>query len=343
MDVEKYYAFWGSDVKKVRDRLIICEGDSMDKNYPLVSVIIPVYNHAKYLGEAIKSVLKQTYRNYELFVIDDGSTDETKEVVSSFGDRVYYYYQSNRGVSAARNVGIKKARGDFLAFLDADDIWKPNKLTLQIRVLVDYGTTGMVACGLDRLDETGNLVSRYAPKNFDSRDGLLSSLYIEQIIPGSASGVVIRRKCFETVGYFNEELRVGEDWDMWLRIAKKFDVTFVEESLVCLRNILQKPEIRSPKWEEQFVGAVIKKNVPCKYRNRAYGNLYYRLGQHYLSELKRKRALKYFIYSLCRCPTPLYSKIIKSHNLQKVDSRYYLLIRCFLPDVVINKLKNVLS
>src|SRR5690348_15579178 len=110
----------------------------------LVSVIIPAYNYARYIPGAVNSVLAQTYQNHEIVVVDDGSTDGTRQALGDSLDKISYIYQHNRGVSAARNVGIERSRGELIAFLDADDVWVPDKLDRQVRFLRDHPSIGMV-------------------------------------------------------------------------------------------------------------------------------------------------------------------------------------------------------
>jgi len=108
------------------------------KNNPLVSVIIPVYNAELYLEESIRSALEQTYRPFEILVVDDGSTDGSGSIARKFKEQIIYIYQSNQGVAAARNQGINKSSGKFLTFLDADDLWKPKKLSIQMKYMLDH-------------------------------------------------------------------------------------------------------------------------------------------------------------------------------------------------------------
>jgi len=312
-------------------------------NKPTVSVIIPTYNMARYLPEAIESVLNQSFKDFEIIVVDDGSTDNTKPIIESFQDKIIYLYQSNRGESAARNLGIKKAHGEFLAFLDADDKWLPDKLNLQVEVFKNNPTIGMVACGAMGIDESGKFIKQYVPKNFASHNSLLKALSISQIIPGSSSGVLVRKKCFETVGFFDEKIKIGPDWDMWLRIAKKFNIYFIEKPLVLIRKHRNKPEFRTPINEEHYVSIVIEKNIKGTYKRRAYANLYYRVGCYFLSASKKREALKYLMRSFWQYPFPLFPKSYKKHNIPLHDYRLYLLIRCFLPNFVFKFIKKFLN
>jgi len=185
---------------------------------PVVSVVIPTYNYGRYLGQAIDSALIQASGDLtlEVIVVDDGSTDDTAGVVERFGSAVRYERQENRGPSAARNRGIAEARGDFVAFLDADDHWLPGKLALQLRELsVRADTAGVHSAFIVQLPsgETGR-VGRYwrQPGHHPTFRDLLRGNSINM------STVLIRRETLASVGPFDESLRTAEDWDLWLRL-----------------------------------------------------------------------------------------------------------------------------
>jgi glycosyltransferase involved in cell wall biosynthesis len=183
----------------------------------LVSVIIPAYNQGHYLPAAIQSVLDQTYAAFEILVVDDGSTDNSREVVAQFTDpRVYYLYQENRGLSGARNTGIRHARGDYLSYLDSDDQFLPQKLSLQVAALHEQPTVDFVAGQAVPIDEQGQQVG----KIFD--DGLPAN-EIDLLLgnPLHVGSVLLRRSRQAQVGFFDENLRSYEDWDMWLRLARQ--------------------------------------------------------------------------------------------------------------------------
>jgi tetratricopeptide (TPR) repeat protein len=181
-----------------------------------VSVIIPAYNQGCYLVSAIESVLAQTYQDFEIVVVDDGSTDNTAEVAQRYSDpRVRYVYQENRGLSAARNTGIRHSAGEFLSFLDSDDLFLPEKLELLTAVLDDRSDVGFVAGQAQPIDEqgkpTGKLFATPLPEN--GRELLNGN-------PLHVGSVLLRREWQERVGFFDESLRSYEDWDMWLRLAR---------------------------------------------------------------------------------------------------------------------------
>jgi glycosyltransferase involved in cell wall biosynthesis len=181
----------------------------------LVSVIIPAYNQSDYLGVTIQSVLDQTYQDIEILVIDDGSTDDTRKVANRFSDqRIKYIYQANKGLSGARNTGIRNSVGEYLTFLDSDDLFLPDKVNFLASFLNSQPEIGFVAGQAIPIDEhgqrIGNIIDTPIPK--DSSKLLLGN-------PLHVGSVMLRRSWQETVGYFDETLRSYEDWDMWLRLA----------------------------------------------------------------------------------------------------------------------------
>jgi glycosyltransferase involved in cell wall biosynthesis len=195
-------------------------------------VIIPCYNMAHWLGEAIKSVLAQDYPNLEIVVVDDGSTDNTREVTSAFPQVKYLWRPNGGGPAAATNMGIENSCGTFIAFIDADDIWLPGKLRAQVKHLMTNPDVGLISTPISCIDEYGKRLSR---NRFVSRRPTFSQLLISCTIMPST--VVIRRTCIETVGLFDSELRGTDDWDMWLRIACFFRVARIGIRPLCTYRI----------------------------------------------------------------------------------------------------------
>ena len=183
---------------------------------PTVSVIIPTYNHARLLEKALASVFAQTFKEYEVIVVNDGSTDDTAQVVAKFGTRVKYIEQANRGVSSARNRGIRESRGRYIAFLDPDDTWFPDKLEKQITLLEARTELGFVYASARAVDEDGNFLGN-KPDRVHSNT--LEELLRRNFIPTLT--VVVRREFLEGVGYFDEELSGPEDYHLWLRLATR--------------------------------------------------------------------------------------------------------------------------
>lgn len=195
---------------------------------PLVSVVIATYNMGQYLADAIRSVLEQSRPNLELLVIDDGSTDNTREVVDSFeGDtRLRYHWQPNLGQARAKNVGIGLACGRFIAFCDADDLWTTDKLERQLPAFDDCGRVAVVYSRNRKVDADGlPLASPYNSTHLPSGQ-VTQQLFIENFI--SFGTAVIRRSCLEDVGVFDEAQRMGIDWDLWLRLSTKYEFRYVD-------------------------------------------------------------------------------------------------------------------
>ena len=181
-----------------------------------VSVIIPAYNQGSYLREAVRSVLDQTHRDLELLIVDDGSTDDTRSVAESFVDeRIHYIYQENRGLSGARNTGIRNSSGEFLSYLDADDLFSTEKLELLTRKFDENAELGLVAGQAIPIDTQGQEIGHLyaAPPPKEARCWLLGN-------PLHVGSVLVRREWQERAGFFDESLRSYEDWDMWLRLAR---------------------------------------------------------------------------------------------------------------------------
>jgi glycosyltransferase involved in cell wall biosynthesis len=198
----------------------------------LISVVIPNYNHAHFLGDAIRSALAQTYTAVEIIVVDDGSTDDSRALVESFGARVRYLWQANRGLSGARNTGIMAAQGEYIALLDADDFWEPNYLATVHALLAVDPTLGAVYTGQQFVNSQGEALSQPSVATV-GRDQLYDRLLDGEFFAPSA--VLVRRSCFTTVGLFDESLRASEDWDMWLRVAHAYPFAGIAQPLLNYR------------------------------------------------------------------------------------------------------------
>ena len=204
----------------------------------LVSVVIPTYNYAHFVADAVDSALAQTHEPVEVIVVDDGSTDDTAAVLGRFGERITTIRKPNGGLSSARNAGIRAARGDFIAILDADDVWMPDKVQRQLALLRDHAGAGAIGCGAELVDGQGRLKSiRLFPAPSGGRPERLRAVLLrEQWVGGSGSGALIPAQVLERVGLFDEELTAAEDWDMWLRIVAEYPVFNVPEPLVRIRQ-----------------------------------------------------------------------------------------------------------
>lgn len=201
-----------------------------------VSVIIPTYNYGRFIARAVSSALGQTLRPAEVIVVDDGSADDTAEIIAEFGDAVRYIRQENAGVSAARNRGVRESRGGLIAFLDADDIWEPAKLEKQAALFLRDGQIGLVHCGMREFDtDTGGTIALHTEgMEGEVADELL--LWEKTAVNVSGSAIMVSREAFEAAGGFDERLRCGEDWDFCYRVARRYKVGFVREPLVNYRS-----------------------------------------------------------------------------------------------------------
>lgn len=195
---------------------------------PLLTVIIPTFNRADYLKESISSVLSQTFTDFELIVIDDGSTDHTGEVMPEFPEIQYVACAVNSGVSHARNIGIGLARGRYICFLDSDDLWVKNKLEMQIRWMESHADCQV--CYTDEIwIRKGVRVNQMNKHRKYSGDIFPHALPLCIVSPSS---VLMRSSLFDEVGTFDEDMPVCEDYDLWLRISLKYPVHFIDEKLI---------------------------------------------------------------------------------------------------------------
>ncbi|MGI8499583.1 MAG: glycosyltransferase [Hassallia sp.] len=200
---------------------------------PKISVIIPAYNCAKTIKETIESVLNQSFTDFELLVINDGSTDSTLDIVSQIEDcRIKIFSYKNAGGNVSRNRGINHAVGEFISFLDADDIWTPEKLATQLQAIDKNPTTKVAYSWTDYIDENGKFVSSgtHISLNGNVYEQLLVKNFLE-----NGSNPLICRDALLAVGGFDESLVAGQDWDMWLRLARDFNFVAVPEVQILYR------------------------------------------------------------------------------------------------------------
>jgi len=205
----------------------------MNTDKPLVSVIMPTYNRESFLRLAIDSVLNQTYPFLELHIIDDGSKDGTRSLVGSYRDeRIKYLYQENRGQSAARNNGIKNARGAFICFLDSDNLWKNDKLEKQTSLMTLHPECNILYGENEIIDESGRVVGSGNPVPRYSDDVMLQLLQNNFITFNTA---MIRRCCFQEMGGFNENTRAGEDYELFLKFSTRYRFLYIPDILASYR------------------------------------------------------------------------------------------------------------
>jgi len=202
---------------------------------PKVSIIIPTYNYGRYIQKAIDSVLAQTFQDFEIIVVDDGSIDNTREIIEcQYKDKVRYFYQEHKGAPAARNRGIEESKGEYLVFLDADDYFLPENLEKKIKFLDTHPKYGWVYSDGYFIDETTQKKERASVRLGYNKLGvkagnILRELLIKPIIPTLA--VMIRKECLEKVGDFDERLPCLQDYDLWIRVASLYSVGYIDEPL----------------------------------------------------------------------------------------------------------------
>lgn len=244
---------------------------------PKVTVVIPAYNAMTYLPETLDSVLKQTFIDFEVLIVNDGSTDGivlwALEIIDS---RVKLISQENQGLPGARNTGIVHAQGEYIAFLDADDLWEPTKLEKQVHCLDSKPEVGLVYTWTLLVDQHGRSTGAVTASHTEGN--VWEKLLLGDVV-GSGSSAMIRRSCFETVGLFDTELSSIEDCDMWVRIAAHYPLAVVKEVLVYYRQHFTNMSRDYNKMMQNSRLKIEKKfqNVPFELlylRPRAYGHAF---------------------------------------------------------------------
>ncbi|MCO7175210.1 glycosyltransferase family 2 protein [Sporolactobacillus kofuensis] len=195
-----------------------------------ISVIIPTYNRGKFTVEAVKSILAQTYKDYEIIVVDDGSTDDTKEKLKVFGNKISYIYQKNKGPSAARNTGIQHAEGKYIAFCDSDDRFLPNKLEKQMNFIKEHPKCRFLYSWYYNVNEKGEITKLRKPFSCKHQEQLQYCLFARRFTIRTST-LLLSKKCFKKAGLFNEKYWYSQDWDMWLRLAAYYRGYCLEEPL----------------------------------------------------------------------------------------------------------------
>jgi glycosyltransferase involved in cell wall biosynthesis len=291
---------------------------------PLVSVVVANYNYGRFLPQAIESVLSQTYPEIELLVVDDGSTDDSLDVVRAYGSCVRLLAQTNRGVAAARNHGIRQSRGDLVAFLDADDMWTKEKIAKQVPRF-ERSSVGMAACGLGLIDTSGRSLGVMP---VDSRSPGLEDLALLRPpgVPGAGSSGIVRRSVLNEVGGFDEALSTSADWDLCRRIACRWEIEVVAEPLVLYRqhgsamhrrvDVQERDMLRAfdSMFRDPAAGSV------HRLRARCYGNLHWMLAGSYFHAGRPARGLKHLVRALAAWP-PTASRLLEA-PLRRLAQRF---------------------
>lgn len=274
----------------------------------LVSVIIPTYNRADLVREAIQSVLDQTYQNFEIIVVDDGSTDGTEQVLAPYKDRIIYIYQENQGGAAARNTGIKVAKGEYIAFLDSDDLWFPQKLEKQVEILDKNQDISVVYSNIIKIDENNKIIGRGSKDNRFLSGYIFREVLLRKAACAFLQTLLVRKICFEEIGYFDEKLKKAHDRDMILRLAQKYKMYGIKEPLAKFRIHNLTPRL-----------ATIGAGVIEHYDFRVLDKLFSRNGINLNERLKKR------IISNCYLKAGL-GYLRKENNYAAARNRFWLSI-----------------
>jgi glycosyltransferase involved in cell wall biosynthesis len=286
----------------------------------LVSVVVTCFNYGPYLAGCLESILGQTCHSLQILVVNDGSTDNTDEVVAPFlaDPRITYVRQENRGQAAAKNAGIALARGEFIAFLDADDRWAHDKLEKQLPLFADP-RVGVVYSRSRHIDAEGTAVAVPLPgKYLRPRAGLVTEhLFLDNFVPFSSA--VVRRECFDRHGRFDESLPMGIDWDLWLRLSVEYRFAYVDEPLLAYRighpgQMSRQAEIRQS-CSDRIMGAFLERHpdlVSRRVVRRAMAHTCRNRGA-YFQAIDAGRAFAYYRRAITVSPLewPSYRGLLK--------------------------------
>jgi len=268
-----------------------------------VSVIIPTYNRADLIGETIESVLKQTFDDFEIIIVDDGSTDATGEVVRKFDGPIKYLYQDNRGRSCARNRGFEASSGDYVCFLDSDDVLKPMMIERQVSLLDSNSNLGFVYSDYQFINQTGEILP--VPEVFRRhplrRGRIFHFLIYFDFIPPSS--VLSRRECINKIGLFESSLEPAEDLDWLLRMTSLYETDYVSDPLFLFRK--HDGNTPTPALEEATIRVIMrhlsdertKQSLGAEWRDN-YFELCLMVANYHYNRRNMTAARKYYMYAL---------------------------------------------
>jgi glycosyltransferase involved in cell wall biosynthesis len=271
---------------------------------PLVSAVIPNYNYSQYVAEAVESALNQSYDNLEVIVVDDGSTDGSLEVLRTFGDRIIVISQKNAGVSAARNAGVSESSGDYVAFLDSDDVWEPQKIERQVAIFGSSGI-GIVHVGVTDIDPKGEALDQH----FNGLEGEVADELLKwerPVILGGGSGAMVTRKAFEAAGGFDTNLMTSADWDFYYRICRNNRAAFIAEPLLRYRlhgNNMHTNVGRMEREMMHFYGKAFADPAVAALRRCALGNFHRVMAGSYFQSGEYAQCIKHTVQSIWNLPS----------------------------------------
>jgi len=293
-----------------------------------VSAIIPTHNRANYIGQAVSSCLAQTYPCHEVIVVDDGSTDDTRQTLGQFGARIQLVHQENSGVSAARNRGIRMATGNYIAFLDDDDLWVPQKLERQVHALTQAPSAEVVYSNFSYIPTSPTLAPPVNP-NRAHPSNMLDTLLMGDWL--ATDTLLVRKDCLLAAGLFDEGLRAHEDWYLLLTLAERYKWLHVPEelTLVLWHHASLTKDARlmdETTWRmlDKYFASASGARLPRSTRRRAYSAAHYRLAMHYIACAQYWRAARHLGLGFTTAPERLFLESSKiTLLLRNVASRGY--------------------
>lgn len=273
------------------------------EEHPLVSIVIPCFNSEKWISETLSSVFSQTYTNIEVIVVDDGSIDRTKEIVLGYNKPVSYYYQKNKGPSVARNVGIKKAKGKYVAFLDSDDLWEKDKLNKQVNYLENNKDVHLVFSNVTLINEKGEHLGTHINQVPTEKEELIKKFFLGQISMNTPT-IVARKNSVLKIGGFDQDLPRREDHYFLMRMADKYKIVHFKEPLVKRRisdesmsNAISDERILE--LNKPFVlKSVDKFSFLKKYEKKFYSKLNSIIGRYYWKKDHYTKGFKFMMKSI---------------------------------------------
>lgn len=276
----------------------------------LISVITPVFNREEYLSATIESVLAQTEENFEYILVDDHSSDKSREIILKYANKDprirYFFLEKNGGPARARNIGIRSSVGSFIAFLDSDDLWLDSKLAQQVTIFSKCPSIGLIGTNGVVIDQDGKISTRL----FNSekiRDGNISLAdYVLKGVPLVTSSVMVRKALLDDCGLFKDYYLIGEDYELWMRIIRKCEINIIDSNLICYRKHLN--NITQDKIKNRQSKILIFENEILPSINEfgsSYGEvlsklqkMYCTLGKYYMLDGCRDKASIYFDKSI---------------------------------------------
>ena len=301
---------------------------------PTVSVVTATFNYGQFIRDAVTSVIEQTFDDWEMIIIDDGSSDDTRKSLAPMlsDKRINYFFQNNRGQPVAKNLGIKKASGQYIAFLDADDMWHPRKLEKQLPLFRNKNI-GLTYTGFIKIDPSGKKIAESVCKCL--RGKLFKESLVETIPPFSS--VIVPRHIFDVIGMFNENIPMAIDYELWSRLAMKYEMDFLDEPLLMYRtghssissNFIQRrklvinyivPHILNDCGGREYLNAKEVREV--------YAMLYANMGNNDIMS-RRWSAVKWFCRSIVAAPWMLngYKGLLRSCMSYALASRLKRIVK----------------